>query len=166
MLVFTFASNVSVQNATVTAGAGSATNVTVLGNEVTVNLTGVTNAQTITVKLTRVSDGTNTSDVEVSMGVLIGDTTENGTVNSSDIAQVQSQSGQPVTQDNFREDVTTNGALNSSDIALVQAQSGTALSVWQAMWTPIQPAKLTPLDVHVSVPNKGQRRPENKRREF
>jgi hypothetical protein len=166
MLVFTFASNVSVQNATVIAGAGSATNFTVLGNEVTVNLTGVTNAQTITVKLTRVGDGTNTSDIAVSMGVLIGDTTENGTVNSSDIGQVQSQSGQPMTQDNFREDVTTNGALNSCDIALVQAQSGTALSVWHAMWTPIQPAKLTPLDVHVSVPNKGQRRPENKRREF
>jgi hypothetical protein len=80
--------------------------------------------------------------------------------------QVQSQSGQPVTQNNFREDVTINGALNSSDIALVQAQSGTALSVSRAMWMPIQPAKVTPLDVHVSAPTKDQRRPENKRREF
>jgi hypothetical protein len=62
------------------------------------------------------------------MAVLAGDTTANGHVNSSDISQTQSQSGQPVTAANFREDVTVNGLINSSDIALVQAQSGTALS--------------------------------------
>jgi hypothetical protein len=61
------------------------------------------------------------------MGVLIGDTTENGIVNSSDIAQTQSQSGQLVTSFNFREDVTVNGVINSSDIALVQSMSGTPL---------------------------------------
>ena len=61
------------------------------------------------------------------MGVLIGDTTANGAVNSSDIAQTQSQSGQAVTSSNFREDVTANGAINSSDIALVQSKSGTGL---------------------------------------
>ena len=61
------------------------------------------------------------------MGVLAGDTTANRAVNSSDIAQTQSQSGQPVNANNFREDVTANGVINSSDIALVQSQSGTAL---------------------------------------
>jgi hypothetical protein len=61
------------------------------------------------------------------MGVLGGDTTANRAVNSSDIAQTQSQSGQPVTNTNFREDVTVNGAINSSDIAFVQSKSGTAL---------------------------------------
>jgi hypothetical protein len=61
------------------------------------------------------------------MDVLLGDTTGNGAVNSSDIAQTQSQSGQPVTSFNFREDVTVNGLINSSDIALVQSKSGTAL---------------------------------------
>jgi hypothetical protein len=63
------------------------------------------------------------------MSILVGDTTANGAVNSSDIAQTQSQSGQPVTFGNFREDVTANGLINSSDIALVQSKSGTALSV-------------------------------------
>jgi hypothetical protein len=48
-------------------------------------------------------------------------------VNSSDIAQTQSQSGQPVTSANFREDVTASGQINSSDIALVQSMSGTGL---------------------------------------
>jgi hypothetical protein len=61
------------------------------------------------------------------MGVLAGDTTGNGIVNSSDIAQTQSQAGQPVTSTNLREDVTANGLINSSDIALVQSKSGTAL---------------------------------------
>ena len=69
----------------------------------------------------------NTGNVSAQMGVLIGDTTANGAVNSSDIAQTQSQSGQLVTANNFREDVTVNGAINSSDIGLVQSKSGTAL---------------------------------------
>jgi hypothetical protein len=93
-----------------------------------VNLTGVTNAQTIQVTLFAVNDGTTTNDVSIPMSVLIGDTTANGAVNSSDIAQTQSQSGQPVTSDNFREDVTANGLINSSDIALVQSKSGTSVS--------------------------------------
>jgi hypothetical protein len=132
MLVFTFANNVSVQGAAVSAGAGSVNNFTVVGKEVTVNLTGVTNEQTIAVTLLSVSDGTNTSDVEVTMAVLLGDTTANGAVNSSDIAQTQSQSGQLVTSTNFREDVMVNGLINSSDIALVQSKSGTALPTAQA----------------------------------
>jgi len=85
------------------------------GNYVTVQLTGVTDTNT------------NVGNFSGTMGVLVGDTTANGMVNSSDIAQVQSQSGQAVTQSNFREDVTVNGAINSSDIALVQSLSGTAL---------------------------------------
>ena len=61
------------------------------------------------------------------LGVLAGDTTANGLVNSSDVAQTQSQSGQPVGLGNFREDVTINGQINSSDIGFVQAHSGTGL---------------------------------------
>jgi NACalpha-BTF3-like transcription factor len=128
MVVFSFANNVSVQGATVSAGTGSAGNFTVVGKQVTVDLIGVTNAQTMVVKLLGVSDGTNTSDVEATMVLLLGDTSSNRAVNSTDISQTQSQSGQTVTADNFREDVTVNGSINSSDIALVQAQSGTGVS--------------------------------------
>ena len=132
MLVFTFTNNVSVQGARVSAGAGSVSNFTVVKKQVTVNLTGITNAQTITVTLLGVSDGTNTSDVEVNMVALLGDTNANGAVNSTDIGQTQSLSGQLVTSSNFREDVTVNGTINSSDIALVQSQSGTAASTMPA----------------------------------
>jgi hypothetical protein len=98
-------------------------------HEYIVSLTGVANAQRITVTLAGVTDtaGGFTSSLPVTMGVLLGDTTGNGSVNSSDISQTQSQSGQTVGPDNFREDVTVNGLINSSDISLVQSKSGTAL---------------------------------------
>jgi PKD repeat protein len=94
-----------------------------------VNLTGVANQQYITVNLTGAHDSIGHSgDIPgPQMGVLIGDTTASGLVNSSDIAQTQSQSGQVVTASNFREDVTVNGSINSSDIAFVQSKSGTGL---------------------------------------
>jgi hypothetical protein len=61
------------------------------------------------------------------MGVLLGDTTGDGFVNSADISQTKSQSGQSVGSSNFREDVNTDGFLNSADISLVKSESGTAL---------------------------------------
>jgi photosystem II stability/assembly factor-like uncharacterized protein len=137
-LVFTFVNNLtSVGSASVSSGTGSV-NSTVLGpnaslnltaNQYQVNLTGVANQQYITITLHTVQDsaGNNGDVVGPQMGVLIGDTTASGAVNSSDIAQTQSQSGQLVTMGNFREDVTVSGSINSSDIALVQSKSGTAL---------------------------------------
>lgn len=94
-----------------------------------VNLTGVANTQYVTVTLSNVIDvvGNAASTVSATMGVLAGDVTANGMVNSSDISEVQSQSGQLVTANNFRDDATVNGIINSSDIALVQSQSGMAL---------------------------------------
>jgi hypothetical protein len=94
-----------------------------------VNLTGIVNGTRVTVTLDDVdgSEGTHNDTVAQEMDVLIGDTTGNGAVNSSDIALTQSQSGQPATAANFREDVTLNGVINSSDVGLVQSLSGTAL---------------------------------------
>jgi PKD repeat protein len=130
-IVFTFANNlVSVDSATVTSGAATVSSSAPgpNANQYTVNLTGVTNAQSVTIALVNAHDSTGAiGNVSVTAGFLLGDTTANGAVNSSDIAQTQSQSGQTVTNNNFREDVTANGAINSSDIATVQAQSGTAL---------------------------------------
>jgi hypothetical protein len=66
-------------------------------------------------------------DTMVSAGMLIGDTTANRTVNSSDVAQVKGQSGVPVSNSNFREDVTVNGSINASDVGLVKANVGNSL---------------------------------------
>ena len=74
-VVFTFPSSVTFNSAAVTAGAGSVSSRAAAGRlQSTVNLTGVTNAQTITVTLLGVNDGTSTGDVSVPMGVLVGDT--------------------------------------------------------------------------------------------
>jgi hypothetical protein len=141
-LVFTFAQNVIVPDATVSTGTGMVTSFSVAGNTVTANLTGVVSGQRIVVTLVSVNDGTNISDVQATMDVLVGDTTATGAVNSSDIAQTQSQSGQPVTAANFREDVTANGSINSSDIALVQSKSGTKVTAAPAQ-----------TDIETSTPN-------------
>jgi hypothetical protein len=129
--VLTFAQPVTVNGspdkARVNSGTGTVSNVTVNGTEVTVDLTQVANAQRITLTLFSVSDGTTTNDVSVPMNVLLGDTNADGAVNSTDIAQTKSQSGQSVTASNFREDVTADGNINSTDIALVKSKSGTGL---------------------------------------
>ncbi len=95
----------------------------------TVNLTGVTNAQTLTITLSNVTDtfGEILPDALVSIGILIGDTTGDRSVNSGDIGQTKSKSGQVVGVTSFRNDVTVDGTLNSGDIGLVKSKSGTAL---------------------------------------
>ncbi len=126
-VVFTFASNVSIQGAHVTSGAGTVKNYAVTGNQVLVNLTRVGNAQTIVLTMVGVNDGINRSDVQATMGVLIGDVTADGIVNSTDVNQVQSQLGQPVTTSNFRDDVKADGAIKHDDVNMVKSKSGTGL---------------------------------------
>jgi N-acetylneuraminic acid mutarotase len=126
-MIINFASSVMVENALVTSGTGSVSSFSVSGSQVTVNLTGVTNVQTITVTLVNVNDGTHMGNVPVSMGVLVGDVNGNATVNASDVSLTKSQVGQEVSDSNFREDVNVNGAISSTDVAQVKAEVGTAL---------------------------------------
>ncbi len=126
-VIATFPAPVSLTNASVTTGTGSVSGFSVSGSQVTVNLTGVSNAQKIMITLFGVTDGTNTMDVSVPMGVLLGDTTGNGTVNASDVSQTKLKSGQVVDATNFRNDVTVSNSINSSDVSTVKLKSGTAL---------------------------------------
>jgi hypothetical protein len=128
--VFTFINNVVSGNATVTSGVGTVSGPpTFSGNTMTVNLTGVSDVQQITVTLSNVTDcfGSVLPDTPVTAAMLIGDTTANRTVNASDVAQVKGQAGVPVTTSNFREDVTVNGSINASDVGLVKANVGHSL---------------------------------------
>jgi hypothetical protein len=133
-VVFTFPSAVTLSDATVTPGAGGTaslenphTTTAVNGTEVTVNLTGVSNAQRITVTLLNVNDGGTTTNVSAQMGVLLGDTSANGTVNSTDVSQTKLRSGQPVDATNFRTDVTLSNSINATDVGTVKLRVGTAL---------------------------------------
>ncbi len=126
-IVATFANPVTVGGVSVTSGTGSVGGSSVSGAVVTINLTGVTNAQRLGITLANVSDGANTGDVTIPMGVLAGDTSGNGSVTATDVSQTKGQSGQPVTGANFREDVVVNGSINATDVAAVKSNSGTAL---------------------------------------
>jgi pimeloyl-ACP methyl ester carboxylesterase len=127
-LVITFPSTVTFDSAAVTAGVGSVSGSSGGGTTtVTVDLTGVTNAQRITVTLVAVDNGTYTSDLAIPMGVLVGDTNGNGAVSASDVGQTKAQSGQTTTGANFRTDVNASGSITAADIALVKSKSGTTL---------------------------------------
>jgi hypothetical protein len=133
-LVFTFQHNLmNVQGASVTLGAGTVdTANSGMGpnaNQYTVALTGVTNAQYLTVTLQNALDSTGAIGNVTSpqMGVLIGDTNADRFCDAIDASQTKSQSGNAVTNANFREDVNTDGFIDAIDAALVKSKSGTAL---------------------------------------
>ena len=89
------------------------------------NLSGVGDAQNLSIKLTNVSDGTDTADLAIPMRVLAGDTNGNGAVTASDVGEMKAATSPgTVTAINFRNDVTVNGAINASDVSLVKAKSG------------------------------------------
>jgi hypothetical protein len=145
-LVVTYPANVVVNGnpqAQVTSGSGvigsgGTSNggvVVVSGNTVTIPLTNVTNDQVINVALNGVNNepgiintpaGTG-GNLVIPMGVLVGDTNGNKTVNAGDIGQTKGQSGALVTGSNFRTDVNANGSINAGDIGLVKARSGTSI---------------------------------------
>jgi autotransporter-associated beta strand protein len=127
-LVVTFYNPVTFTNAAVTAGTGFVASTSGNGTTlVTVNLSGVANAQTISVALFNLNDGVNTTNLVIPMGVLIGDVNANRVVNATDVAQTKAQVGQPVTTSNFRADVNPNGIINASDVIHVKGLSGTFL---------------------------------------
>jgi hypothetical protein len=130
-IVVTFSVPIASAFAHVIAGTGSVkvskdNEVAVNGADVTINLTGVANAQTIQLQITGVSKGAS-FDVAVPMAVLLGDMSNNSSVNSSDVSLTKAQVGETVDASNFRADVTGNGAINASDVAFVKSKSGTSL---------------------------------------
>jgi hypothetical protein len=130
-VVFQFGQPVTFTSALATPQAGMTGQATgTSGNgtkEVTVNLGSVSNAQTLTVSLKGIAGAGTPATLTVPMGILLGDTTANGSVNSSDVSQTKIQSGAILSISNFRTDVTVNGGINASDVSSVKAKSGTAL---------------------------------------
>jgi hypothetical protein len=129
-VVVTFGAPVTVNNVTVTPGAGGTATMagsSINGSVVTISLTGVSNAQTLTINLIGVSDGTHSGNVSIPMGVLLGDVNANGLVDGNDVSAVQGQTRQPVTATNFREDVNANGIIDGNDVSITQGQTRTSL---------------------------------------
>jgi subtilisin family serine protease len=128
-LVFTFNKTVVSGNATVTEGSAATGPVSMDGNTMSVTLSGVTDAQRITLQLSSVTatDSQVLEPTSVSMNMLVGDVNGSKSVNSSDLGIVKAQSGAPLGQSNFRADVAISGAINASDIGLVKSRSGNSV---------------------------------------
>ncbi len=127
-MVITFPGPVTFGRAAVTSGTGRVASTSSNGAEVTVNLTGVANAQTITLTLVGVSDGVNTNDVSVPLSVLVGDVSASGSVTTIlDLDLVQGELGHAASAHFFRFDVTADGVINKADLSLVKSNVGTVL---------------------------------------
>ena len=129
-LVFKFAQTLSsVGGASVTGGTGIVSTSHIDGADgrnYIVNLTGVANAQQLTVSLANVIDsaGNSNASVGVSMGVLLADANGDRVVNSGDAQQTRNRSGQDTTATNFRSDFNLDGTINSGDATVVRSRSG------------------------------------------
>ena len=126
-IVFTFANDVVSGSASVISGSGSvAGSPTFSANTMTVNLTGVTDQQTLGVKLSGVTDVFSQvlADTTLNAGFLVGDTNGNGMVNAGDALQTRNSSGQVTDSTNFRSDVNLDGSVNAGDTSAVRSRSG------------------------------------------
>jgi hypothetical protein len=132
-LVFTFINPLTtVGGASVTTGTGSVAS-SYIGptdaHNYVVSLTGVSNAQRLTISLSNVSDsaGNSSAILTASMGVLLGDVDASGRVDSTDVFQVRQQTLQNTNSSNFRMDVDESGRIDSTDVFIVRQQTLTSL---------------------------------------
>ncbi len=125
-IVVNFNNPVVSGSASVTEGIGGVGSASFSGNTMTIDLTGVGDAQKITIKLSGVT-GTASQvmpDTTVSMNVLAGDVNQSKAVGSADVGQVKSLVSTPVNATNFLSDVVVSGAINATDVSLVKSRSG------------------------------------------
>jgi hypothetical protein len=130
LLVFTFSNPVVSGNASVTEGTGTVSGSPVFaGKTITVNLTGVTNRQYITVTLNNVTDslGQRLAPTSVRAGMLHGDTNGNGIVNATDVSETKFHSGTIAHAGNFRNDIIVTGHINGTDVSQVKLNVGHGL---------------------------------------
>jgi hypothetical protein len=122
-IVFTFqnavmaAGTVLVTEGTATAGAP-----TFSGNEMIVPLTGVTDAQYVTVDVSNVPlVGGGVGAGTVRIGFLVGDVNQNRVVTVADLGLINAQLAQPVTAANYLKDVNATGTVTVADKGIANA---------------------------------------------
>jgi len=128
-IVFTFDKPVVGGTASVVEGAASVGAPTFSANEMRVPITGVANAQYVTVSVSGVAaaDGGSGGSGSVRVGFLLGDVTQNRAVTVSDVAQVNAAIAQLVTASNYLKDLNAGGTLTVADKATANANVTRAL---------------------------------------
>lgn len=129
-IVFTFTNPLAnVGGVAVTGGTGSVSSGAIGSDprEYIVSLSGVSNAQRVTVKLSGVTDnlGNSSPSISVTMGVLLGDSNGSGLVDSGDLTLVRQQNLQPTSNSprNVEMDINASGLIDSGDVTLVRQQN-------------------------------------------
>jgi dockerin type I repeat protein len=127
-LIFTFNNNVVNGSTRIDKGIATISGTGFSGKTMTISLTGVADAQMVTLVLAGVTDEFSQvlPEKSVSVRMLMGDTNGNGVVNSSDVSQAKAQSGQFVLNTTFRTDANANGAINAADVGLIKSKVGNA----------------------------------------
>jgi hypothetical protein len=129
-VVFTFAAPVTFSSITVTpavGGTGAVASTSVSGNQVTVNLNNVSNAQTLTINLNGLNSNGDTGNISWPMAVLLGDVNATRAVDGNDVSAVQSHTRQTANSTNFRFDVNVTGGIDGNDVSKTQSQTRTSL---------------------------------------
>jgi len=123
-IVFTFDRAIASATATVTEGLATAGTPTFVGNNVVVPLTGVIDAQYVTIALTNVvaSDASTGGSGSVRVGFLAGDVNQNRVVTLADLGLVNAQLAQSVTLSNFLKDVNASGTLSLADKGITNSR--------------------------------------------
>ena len=131
-IIFTFARNITNPGQATKGGGNVTVGTATIGpdpNQVTVPLTGVTNAQHLFINLDGVHDaaGATLFNMSARMDVLIGDVDASGRVDSTDVFQVRQQTLQNANSNNFRTDVDESGRIDSTDVFITRQQTLTSL---------------------------------------
>jgi hypothetical protein len=129
-LVITFNNYLVSGSASVTTGTGTVSGTPAFSAKtMTIDLVGVSDMQKLVVTLHNVTDRFSQvlPDTPITVNMLIGDTTGNKSVTSSDVAETKFRSGAVPTASTFRDDVTVNGTISASDISLVKLHSGASV---------------------------------------
>jgi hypothetical protein len=114
---------------TASSSAGTATNDPASGgNDCLVDLTGIANAQYVTVTLAGVvDDHGNQGNVPATFGVLLGDVNGSKRVDAADVSSVRQQTLQTITTSNFTNDINTSGRIDAADVSIARQQTLTSL---------------------------------------
>ena len=94
-----------------------------------VDLTGVANAQRLTLQLSNVTDsfGQVLPLTAVTANFLVGDANNSGRVDSGDLTKVRQSNLQLPNENNFQVDVDASGRIDSGDVTLVRQRNLTAV---------------------------------------
>ncbi|MDB6057564.1 MAG: hypothetical protein JWO95_1408 [Verrucomicrobiales bacterium] len=131
-VIVTFEAPVTISSVTVTPGPNKTAEVLstpiITGSDVTINLTNVANQQTLAINLNGVTQGPNTGNVSIPMGILLGDVDSDRNVSGSDVNVVKAKVGASVSADsNYRKDVDIDGNISGSDVNQTKAKVGSGL---------------------------------------